>query len=123
MIFPLFPFFQSFSTEREQINLESKDLAMIIGPAAVGLVVVFLIGIAAFCSVARKKRSLHGTYSPQKQEFNAPRLELANMMKIPTVERLIWETSRVQIYFLKETNEKKTILVLAWQKCFEVKQK
>lgn len=107
MIFPLFPFFQSFSTEREQINLESKDLAMIIGPAAVGLVVVFLIGIAAFCSVARKKRSLHGTYSPQKQEFNAPRLELANMMKIPTVERLIWETSRVQIYFLKETNEKK----------------
>jgi hypothetical protein len=62
---------------------------MIIGPAAVGLLVVFLIGIAAFFSVARKKRSLHGTYSPQKQEFNAPRLELANMTKIPPVERLI----------------------------------
>ena len=71
------------------MELEGKDLAMIIGPAAVGLVVVFFVGLMAFFSVARKKRSLHGTYSPQKQEFNAPRLELSNLTKIPPVERLI----------------------------------
>ena len=71
------------------MELEGKDLAMIIGPAAVGLVMVFFVGLMAFFSVARKKRSLHGTYSPQKQEFNAPRLELSNLTKIPPVERLI----------------------------------
>jgi hypothetical protein len=62
---------------------------MIIGPAAVGLVLVILIGFGTLVTVARKKRSLHGTYSPQKQEFNAPRLELSTMTKIPPVERLI----------------------------------
>ena len=39
---------------------------------------------------AKKKRSLYGTYSPQKQEHTAPRLELAEMkFKIPPEERLI----------------------------------
>jgi hypothetical protein len=78
-----------FSSESDYVDIAGKDLAMIVGPAAVGLVVILLIGLAALLSVARKKRSLHGTYSPQKQEFNAPRLELANMSKIPPVERLI----------------------------------
>lgn len=81
--------FQIYSSERDFVEIGGKDLAMIVGPAAVGLVVIFLIGFFAFFSVARKKRSLHGTYSPQKQEFNAPRLELSNMTKIPPVERLI----------------------------------
>ena len=81
--------FQVYSSERDIVDIEVSDLAMIVGPAAVGLVLIFLIAFFAFFSVARKKRSLHGTYSPQKQEFNAPRLELSNLTKIPPVERLI----------------------------------
>lgn len=77
------------SDEDEYIDIGGRDLALIVGPAAVGLVVVFLVAFATLFSVARKKRSLHGTYSPQKQEFNAPRLELSTMTKIPPVERLI----------------------------------
>ena len=63
------------------VDIKGKDVAMIVGPAAVGLVIVVVIGLATLVSVARKKRSLHGTYSPQKQEFNAPRLELATIVK------------------------------------------
>ena len=42
-----------------------------------------------FLNMARRKRSLHGTYNPQKQELAAPRLELDYMLKLPAEERLI----------------------------------
>ena len=39
---------------------------------------------------AKKKRSLYGTYSPQKHEHNAPRVEHIELkLKIPPEERLI----------------------------------
>jgi len=42
--------------------------------------------------MVRKKRSLHGTYNPQKQEYgNGPRFEMTDldMLKKPAEERLI----------------------------------
>jgi len=50
---------------------------------------VALVGMVVFVNMARKKRSLHGTYNPQKQELAAPRLELDYMLKPPNEERLI----------------------------------
>ena len=59
-------------------------------PILGGMLFFALVGILIFVSMAKKKRSLYGTYSPQKQEFNAPRLELHQMkMKLPPEERLI----------------------------------
>ena len=51
--------------------------------------VVAVVGLIVFISLARKKRSLNGTYSPQKLELQAPRFELDYMMKPPNEERLI----------------------------------
>jgi len=41
--------------------------------------------------MVRKKRSLHGTYNPQKQEINGHRFEMTEMdvFKKPNEERLI----------------------------------
>ena len=50
---------------------------------------VALVGLLVFVSMAKKKRSMHGKYNPQKQEFNAPRLELEMKIKPPPEERLI----------------------------------
>lgn len=68
----------------------TRELILIVGPVAGGMIFVAIVGLAIFASMVKKKRSLHGTYSPQKQEYNAPRLELTEMMfKIPPEERLI----------------------------------
>jgi len=51
---------------------------------------VAMVGLVVFFNMARKKRSQHGTYNPQKQEFKmAPRMELNYMLKPPIEERLI----------------------------------
>ncbi|TRY63548.1 hypothetical protein TCAL_08301 [Tigriopus californicus] len=62
-----------------------------IGAPLVGIFMFFaLVALLVFVSMAKKKRSLYGTYSPQKQEFNAPRLELQELkLKLPPEERLI----------------------------------
>jgi len=64
-------------------------MALIIAPVAGGMLFVALVGMVVFVNMARKKRSLHGTYNPQKQELAAPRLELDYMLKPPNEERLI----------------------------------
>ena len=64
-------------------------LLLVIAPLAGGLMFVAVVGLLVFVSLARKKRSLNGTYSPQKLELQAPRLELDFMMKPPNEERLI----------------------------------
>jgi len=61
----------------------------VVGPVAGGLFFISCVGFCIFISMARKKRSLHGTYSPQKQELHAPRLELDYILKPPAEERLI----------------------------------
>ena len=73
---------------------ESEDddqqlLVLVVAPLAGGLLGVAMVGLLLFLSMARKKRSLNGTYSPQKQELQAPRLELDFMLKPPAEERLI----------------------------------
>jgi len=50
---------------------------------------VALVGLVVFINMARRKRSLYGTYSPQKQELAAPRLELDFILQPPKEERLI----------------------------------
>jgi len=66
------------------------SLMLVVAPVVAGMAFVSLVGIFIFISMARKKRSLHGTYSPQKQEYQAPRLELKDLMiKVPQEERLI----------------------------------
>ena len=73
---------------------ESEDddqqlLVLVVAPLAGGLLCVAMVGLLLFLSMARKKRSLNGTYSPQKQELQAPRLEFDFMLKPPAEERLI----------------------------------
>lgn len=66
------------------------SLLLVVAPVVGGMVFVSIVGLFIFVSMARKKRSLHGTYSPQKQEYQAPRLELKDLMiKVPQEERLI----------------------------------
>ena len=51
------------------------------------------IALIIFLFMARKKRSLHGTYSPQNEEFKAPIIEMTDILKVPDErfkERLIW---------------------------------
>ena len=70
--------------------VEHSDwMALIIAPVAGGMLFVALVGMVVFVNMARKKRSLHGTYNPQKMELAAPRLELDYMLKPPNEERLI----------------------------------
>ena len=70
-----------------------RDLVLIVAPVVGGVVIIALIfvGFVICVTAVKKKRSLHGTYSPQKQEFgNAPRFEMTDFMfKIPPEERLI----------------------------------
>ncbi len=75
-----------------ELDGRDKDgdwLLLVIAPLAGGLMFVAVVGLLVFVSLARKKRSLNGTYSPQKLELQAPRLELDFMMKPPNEERLI----------------------------------
>ncbi|CAL4154580.1 unnamed protein product, partial [Meganyctiphanes norvegica] len=65
------------------------NLAIIIG-AVVGLMLVIaIVGLVVFLMMAKKKRATRGTYSPSRQEFYSPRVEMGNMMKPPPEERLI----------------------------------
>lgn len=50
---------------------------------------VALVSLVVFINLARRQRSLHGTYNPQKQDLAAPRLELGLVLKPPKEERLI----------------------------------
>ena len=72
------------------VLFQEGTLIYVIAPVVGGLVFVALIVLIVLVMSAKKKRSLYGTYSPQKQEYNAPRMELAEMkMRIPPEERLI----------------------------------
>ena len=72
--------------------LSSDELLLIVTPVLGGLGFLFLsLVILYFMATAVKsRRSLHGTYSPQKQEIQAPRFEMMDLMlKHPPQERLI----------------------------------
>ena len=57
-----------------------------------GLLILGLGCLMFLVIMVRKKRSLHGTYNPQKQEINGHRFEMTEMdvFKKPNEERLIW---------------------------------
>jgi len=76
-------------THPDPVAYDDEWIALIIAPVAGGMLFVALVGMVVFVNIARRKRSLHGTYSPQKQELAAPRLELDYMLKPPNEERLI----------------------------------
>jgi len=63
-------------------------LVAILPPIAGCLAFFALFGIIVFILMARNKRSLHGTYSPQNEEFKAPIIEMKDMLKdVQTDER------------------------------------
>ena len=71
--------------------MNERELAYVIAPVIGGMLFVALIGLIIFISMARKKRSQHGKYNPQKQEYNGLRYEMSTLkqMKLPNEERLI----------------------------------
>ena len=82
-------FFQSLAARERESAATKESIAYIIFPVVGAMLFVALVGFLVFVSMARKKRSMHGKYNPQKQEFNSPRLELEMKIKPPPEERLI----------------------------------
>lgn len=68
---------------------EESLLAFVAAPLAGGMLFLCLVALLVFLNIARRKRSNHGSYNPQKQEMVSHRLELDNMLKLPPEERLI----------------------------------
>ena len=69
-----------------------SGLLTILTPVVGGLLVLGIGCLMFVVMMVRKKRSLHGTYNPQKQEYgNGPRFEMTDldMLKKPAEERLI----------------------------------
>jgi len=75
-------------------NDMSSQVLHLLTPIVIGVIFVAFIGtfLVYIVSVARRKRSLQGTYCPQKQEKKNPCYEMMQMdgIKIPPEERLIW---------------------------------
>jgi len=74
-------------------NDMSSQVLHLLTPIVIGVIFVAFIGtfLVYIVSVARRKRSLQGTYCPQKQEKKNPCYEMMQMdgIKIPPEERLI----------------------------------
>jgi len=69
---------------------EGGLLAFLVAPILGGMLFLSIVGLLVFLNMARRNRSQHGSYNPQKQEMVAPRhLELDYMLKLPPEERLI----------------------------------
>jgi len=64
----------------------------IVAPVVAGLLVLGIGCLMCLVIMVRKKRSLHGTYNPQKQETIGPRFDHGTEMDVfkkPAEERLI----------------------------------
>lgn len=73
----------------DEVFPSDVDLAIIVG-CVVGLMLISaIVGLTVFLMMAKKKRQTRGTYSPSRQEFYSPRVEMGNIMKPPPEERLI----------------------------------
>ena len=74
--------------------IDNQEILVAVIPTIGGCMLFFaIIGIVVFIYMARKKRSLHGTYSPQNEEFKSPIIEMKDLkFEIPDeryMERLI----------------------------------
>lgn len=67
----------------------TADIAIIVVPIIIGILIVIGVMLGAFVVMARNKRATRGTYSPSAQEYCNPRLEMDNVLKPPPEERLI----------------------------------
>ena len=65
------------------------DIAIIVIPIVVVLMIICGIVMTTFLVMARNKRATRGTYSPSAQEYCNPRLEMDSVLKPPQEERLI----------------------------------
>lgn len=65
------------------------ELAIIVGCVVGLMLIIAIVGLTVFLMMAKKKRQTRGTYSPSRQEFYSPRVEMGNIMKPPPEERLI----------------------------------
>jgi protein crumbs len=73
----------------EEATNNAADIAIIVAPIVGLIILVAVVGISVFVTMARKKRATRGTYSPSQQEYCNPRVEMDNVMKPPPEERLI----------------------------------
>ncbi|XP_055375058.1 protein crumbs isoform X2 [Condylostylus longicornis] len=73
----------------EQEGPSTADVALIVVPIVVILLIAGIALLSAFIVMARNKRATRGTYSPSAQEYCNPRLEMDNVLKPPPEERLI----------------------------------
>lgn len=74
---------------RDDDGITPTDIAIIVVPIVIGILIIGGIFMGAFLMMARNKRATRGTYSPSAQEYCNPRLEMDNVLKPPPEERLI----------------------------------
>lgn len=79
----------NFQAMRSDEGTTAIDVALIVVPIIVGLLLLGAIALGIFLTMARNKRATRGTYSPSAQEYCNPRLEMDNVLKPPPEERLI----------------------------------
>lgn len=70
-------------------GITAADIAIVVIPLAIGILIIGGVFLVVFLMMARKKRATRGTYSPSAQEYCNPRLEMDNVLKVPPQERLI----------------------------------
>lgn len=75
-------------SEKES-GITPSDIAIVVVPIVIGILIIGGIFLVAFLMMARNKRATRGTYSPSAQEYCNPRLEMDNVLKVPPQERLI----------------------------------
>ncbi|PSN38075.1 hypothetical protein C0J52_00824 [Blattella germanica] len=73
----------------EKASSSAMDIAIIVAPIVGFIVLIAVVALSVFVTMARKKRATRGTYSPSQQEYCNPRVEMDNVMKPPPEERLI----------------------------------
>lgn len=84
----IFPY-QTQASLRDDDGITPTDIAIIVVPIVIGILIIGGIFMGAFLMMARNKRATRGTYSPSAQEYCNPRLEMDNVLKPPPEERLI----------------------------------
>lgn len=74
---------------KEGSGITTTDIAIVVIPILIGMLLIGGIFLTVFFMMARNKRATRGTYSPSAQEYCNPRLEMDNVLKVPPQERLI----------------------------------
>lgn len=81
--------FSSLQAVLQKEGITPADIAIVVIPIVIAILIIGGIFLVVFLMMARKKRATRGTYSPSAQEYCNPRLEMDNVLKVPPQERLI----------------------------------